>query len=241
MNKQNINNHHLAVLKKINKLHKTVLNKKQLQLIDEIANEGLIGEEALSDLLIRRLIIDTSIPDYLDGLIFQVLNKTSFHTIKQNLNNYFPNGIIKFQTNLTIDYQPLQGLLINEDFQEADKLTQLFLCKLAGIYQKSKRNWLYFTDIPLLPIQDLYTIDLLWRIYSGGKFGFSVQREIWLANDGNWERLWHKIGWKKEGVSSRYPNEFIWNTGAPYGHLPLFNQLRGVQVLNALFNHIIWS
>ena len=241
MNSQNLGTKNLIVLNKIEKLKKTLLKKKQLQLIEEIVNEGLIGEEALLNLLVNRLIVSKLKVDYLDGFLFQVLNKTSFSVIQSKLLGYFNNGIIELNNELQVDYQYLQSLLMHQKFREADHVTQQSLCKLAGVYQEGQRNWLYFTDIPLLPSEDLHAIDMLWRIYSGGKFGFSVQRQIWLANNCNWEKLWHKIGWKKEGISYRYPNEFIWNIHAPYGHLPLFNQLRGVQVLNALFNHVIWS
>nr|YP_009296274.1 hypothetical protein Sebd_122 [Sebdenia flabellata]AOM65209.1 hypothetical protein Sebd_122 [Sebdenia flabellata] len=239
MSEQITNN--LALVEKIYKLQNSISTKQQCQLIEDIVSEGNSGEELLLDLLIDRRIINKLKVDYLDGFLFKVLNRTGFDSIKKKLDSYFKNGIIELNTSLTIDYQALQNLLAYQKFQEADRLTQVQLCQLAGIGEKKQRDWLYFTDIALLPSEDLYVIDLLWRIYSGGKFGFSIQRQIWLANNCNWEKLWHKIGWKNEGISYRYPDEFIWNTNAPYGHLPLFNQLRGVQVLHALFQHIIWS
>nr|YP_009293719.1 hypothetical protein Rhodyp_123 [Rhodymenia pseudopalmata]AOM64401.1 hypothetical protein Rhodyp_123 [Rhodymenia pseudopalmata] len=243
MSKQDIShNGNLSILKKIDKLRRSTFNKRQMELVEEITNEGISGQEELLNLLIKRIVIQKSEASCLDGFVFQILNKTNFSAIKKNVDDYFSNGIIKINNKgLKIDYQPLQNLLINQEFKQADKLTQLYLCRLAGIYQKEQRNWLYFTDVQFLPAQDLHAIDTLWRIYSAGKFGFSVQRRIWLANNCNWEKLWNKIGWKKSGVSSRYPNEFVWSMHAPNGHLPLFNQLRGVQALKALFNHVAWS
>jgi GUN4-like len=49
-----------------------------------------------------------------------------------------------------------------------------------------------------------------------------------------------KIGWKKDGSFTRYPNEFIWSLDAPRGHLPLSNQLRGNKTMQAIFSHPAW-
>lgn len=158
------------------------------------------------------------------------------------MNNNLDEKIKRLNNDSIIDYCPLQKLLIQKKFQEADKLTQNYLCQLAKNYGGAKqRKWLYFTDISLLPSKDLYIIDLLWRSYSDNRFGFSIQRKIWLANNSNWQILWEKIGWTNQGVMKRYPEEFLWHTNAPQGHLPLFNQLRGKQTLNALFEHIAWN
>lgn len=229
----------LVVANKIKKLKNIVIYKEQFKLIEEISSIGLIGEQALFLLLIERLKEKKLHPNLMDGSLCQILHKTDYTQIKKAMNEHFKNGIIAFSNTLKIDYQPLQDLLLNEKFQEADQMTQKYLCRLAGINKNNKRNWLYFTDIASIPLEDLHIIDILWQLYSKGKFGFSVQRKIWLTNNRNWDTLWHKIGWKTNGITSRYPNEFIWNINAPYGHLPLFNQLRGVQVINALFNHLI--
>ena len=100
---------------------------------------------------------------------------------------------------------------------------------------------MYFSDISKIPVKDILLIDHLWFIYSRGKFGFSAQRKVWLGVNKNWDHLWLKLGWKKGLILCRYPTEFIWSVNAPIGHLPLFNQLRGNQVLNTLFNLDIWN
>lgn len=139
-----------------------------------------------------------------------------------------------------IDYKPLQQLLIAQDFQAADRMTLQKLCELAGP-AAVQRKWLYFTEIENFPISDLQTIDTLWLTYSEGKFGFSVQREIWLSLGKNWEKFWFKIGWKNGNTWTRYPDGFTWNLTAPVGHLPLSNQLRGNRVIAALLSHKAWS
>ena len=35
--------------------------------------------------------------------------------------------------------------------------------------------------------------------------------------------MWPKIGWKKEGLWTRYPGSFCWSLDAPDGHMP-FNK-----------------
>lgn len=139
-----------------------------------------------------------------------------------------------------IDYSPLQALLIQQDFQAADRLTLQKLCELAGPLAV-RRGWLYFTEVESFPVQDLQTVNRLWLAASQQQFGFSVQREIWLSTGKNWEKFWPKIGWKTGNNWTRYPQEFIWDLSAPRGHLPLSNQLRGVRVIAALLNHPAWT
>jgi hypothetical protein len=139
-----------------------------------------------------------------------------------------------------IDYVPLQQLLLEQSFQAADQLTLQKMCELAGP-AAVKRKWLYFTEVESFPDQDLITINNLWLTHSQGKFGFSVQRDLWLSVGKNWEKFWPKIGWKTSNTWTRYPQEFIWDLSAPKGHLPLSNQLRGVRVIAALLSHPVWT
>lgn len=213
----------------------TTINELQI-----LAKEGQNEQEYLTNILIQRLIIEKKDITLLDGIIFNCLKNTTIKSIKSKLINFFPNGIFIFKSSEKINYQHLQKLLLNEDFKSADRMTQKYLCELIQLKEKTSRNWLYFTDIQLLPEDDLLTIDLLWRIYSNNKFGFSIQRKIWSNNNYNWDQLWTKIGWLENGVMKRYPEGFNWTTDAPKGHLPLFNQLRGNKALFYLFEHAVW-
>ena len=51
------------------------------------------------------------------------------------------------------------------------------------------------------------------------------------------ELMWPKIGWKKEGLWTRYPGSFCWSLDAPDGHMPLINQLRGVRLMDSILRH----
>nr|AYR06361.1 hypothetical protein [Renouxia sp.] len=232
---------HLLLLKKISTLQDTSSIRKQTELINKIRDYEEPGLLALLNLLIERRIDSNIFPCYMDGIVFKYLYLSNYIEIKKQTQYYFNEGIVKLKSSADIDYMPLQHSLIHENFQHADRLTHLYLCELAGLNKTTDRKWLYFTDILGLPSEDLRTIDMLWKIHSKGKFGFSIQRHIWLSNNQNWDKLWHKIGWKTNNTSLRYPNEFIWDTTAPIGHLPLFNQLRGVQVLYSLFEHPAWE
>lgn len=139
-----------------------------------------------------------------------------------------------------IDYAPLQQLLAEQQFEAADTLTRELLCQLGGEGAVA-RKWLYFTEVDNIPVTDLQTIDRLWVAYSDGKFGFSVQRKLWLGTGKNWDKLWPKMGWKNGNSWTRYPQGFTWSLDAPKGHLPLSNQLRGVRVIAALFAHPAWN
>jgi len=230
-----------SIQEKIHLLNKTISKTQQIQIIENIAKSGIDGQESLLILLKNRRLNEKFQVSFIDTIIFDILSNTEIPKIYKKLYQIFPQGIIKLSPSLKLNYEQLQYLLINKQFQQADQLTQQHLCELAGLAKDNKRQWLYFTDIPSIPSEDLFIIDLLWKTYSKEKFGFSVQRNIWLSNNRNWNILWEKIGWTQNGLMRRYPIEFIWETEAPKGHLPLFNQLRGIQVLLALFQHKVWT
>lgn len=135
-----------------------------------------------------------------------------------------------------LDYSPLQQALLEERFEEADRLTSVFLRKLAG-EQAERRGYVYFSEVLTMSGLDLVTMDRLWIAYSQGRFGFTVQARLLATLNGRYDKLWPRIGWKQEGVWTRYPNAFDWSLKAPEGHMPLINQLRGVRLIDALLNH----
>lgn len=216
---------------------KSSSEKIQLQLIDTLATNGDMGLTILTEFMQERL---GKKPTPVEGKIYQILTKSNFAPGLSFLQQHFPLGVVENLSNSNVDYSPLQQLLIKQEYQEADKLTIKKMCELAGP-TALQRQWLYFTEVDRLPITDMQTINTLWLTYSEGKFGFSVQREIWLAVGKNWGKLWPKINWKDGNNWTRYPQEFTWDLTAPRGHLPLSNQLRGVRVINAILSHPAWT
>lgn len=210
---------------------------KQLPLIQTLITTGAPGYGVLIDFL---TVPSDAPPTLAMGRAYQHLYGVADETVKTFLGDRFPQGIVPLPPDCRLDYGKLQTLLASQDFESADRLTLQHLCELTSP-AAVKRKWLYFTEVPQLPTVDLQTLDQLWQVYSEGKFGFAQQRQLWLGVGRNWERLWPKIGWKKDNVWTRYPGEFIWDLNAPAGHLPLSNQLRGVRMMEALLNHPAWT
>jgi len=133
-------------------------------------------------------------------------------------------------------YGELQKALLLGQFEEADRLTSAFLRQLAGTAAE-QRGYVYYSEVAAIPRLDLSHLDDLWWFYSGGRYGFRVQRRLLEQCGGRWEELWGRLGWKAAGIWTRYPRSFNWSLEAPEGHLPLVNQLRGVRLLDALLKH----
>jgi len=208
--------------------------KVQLQLLQQHIADA--GWDVLMEFLLER---KSEEPTAVMGKAYQILYSADSARVTEFLQANFPTGVVQLRSSANIDYTPLQQLLALQEFQEADRLTLEKLCELAG-GTASVRKWLYFTQVESLPVADLQTMNTLWKVHSESKFGFSVQREIWLSSGKNWDKLWPLIGWKKGNNWTRYPQEFIWDLSAPRGHLPLSNQLRGVQPFSALMAHPAW-
>lgn len=214
--------------------------KQQLAALDTLSKVGVEGYRLLQEFLQASTTLEPAPPVWIRGQTYRLLLQAEDANIKDFLNQQYPNGVLPLRSERNIDYLPLANLLVNLEFEAADRLTNKTLCALAGAAAQ-KRGWLYFTEVEQLPVTDLQTIDQLWLAFSLGRFGYSVQRQLWLSCGQNWDRLWEKIGWRSGKKWPRYPTEFIWDLSAPRGHLPLTNQLRGVQLINALLNHPAWQ
>jgi hypothetical protein len=227
---------------------KSAPEKTQLRLIDQLREVGEPGLLVLMDNLLERqsgLLNGTNsqsspVPDLVAGAIYQVLFQADSDKAVNFLQTHFPTGVVPLRSQSGIDYLPLQRLLAEQKFQAADQLTLQKLCELAGT-AAVQRKWVYFSEVEQFAIADLHTLNALWLVHSQGKFGFSVQRELWLGVGKNWEKLWSKIGWKTGNAWTRYPQEFTWDLTAPPGHLPLSNQLRGVRAFASLLAHSAWD
>lgn len=211
--------------------------KNQLQIVSQLVAYGDRGLTILREFLRSR---SSASPDLVTGKVYQILYQSNLPETQEFLSVHFPQGLVPLKSDRAIDYQLLQHLLAQQDYQAADSLTRQKLCEIAG-EAAIARKWVYFTEVEQFPESDLQTIDTLWSVYSEGKFGFSVQRKLWLSVGKDFTKLWPKINWKNGNNWTKYPNEFTWDLSAPPGHLPLLNQLRGVRVAASLFSHPVWS
>ncbi|MFM2312755.1 MAG: hypothetical protein RLZZ04_2031 [Cyanobacteriota bacterium] len=211
--------------------------KNQLKIVDQLLVDPTSDLQILMDWMVS---VKDQSANLALGKAYHALYLNPTPQIQQWLQQHFPQGVVPLKSTSNIDYQPLQQLLAQQDFQQADVITLQKMCELAGS-AAVERKWIYFTEVVNLPIADLITLDQLWLMASAGKFGFSVQRRLWLSVGKDFTKLWTKINWKSGNVWTRYPQEFTWDLSAPTGHLPLSNQLRGVRVIDAIFAHPAWT
>jgi len=120
-------------------------------------------------------------------------------------------------------YHKLRDLLAAGEWKEADQETALVMLQVAG---REKERWFREEDIENFPCEDLRSIDKLWVKYSNGRFGFSVQKCIWLEEGGKVDyetecRLDDRVGWRVEGKWQSYSN-LTFGLAAPTGHLPVY-------------------
>lgn len=214
------------------------LDKTRLDAFTGLVAQGSEGLTVLQEALLAEQASGNF--TWLSGSIYQLLSTDDSESARAFLAKHFPDGLLPLTSGRFVDYSHLQQLLVEGQYKQADIETIAKICELAG-EAATKRKWIYFSEVDQLPTEDLETLDLLWRVYSQGRFGFSVQREIWLGSGQVWEQLWPKLGWKDGNTWTRYPGSFTWDLTAPRGHLPLTNQLRGVRVMDALMNHPAFS
>ena len=145
---------------------------------------------------------------------------------------------IPLNSEVGVSYELLREKLATGLWEEADNETRRLLCVLAG-EGAEKRKWVYFSEVQFIPVTDLVTIDSLWKSYSGNRFGFSVQRRLWLTEKRQWKPFFLRIGWTfgENSTYKKFPLDFTWDISAPEGHLPLTNALRGTQLFEKLLTH----
>lgn len=180
--------------------------------------------------------LDATGEDWAGGTLVQLLLARGDEAERQTLLSRYPDGWLAVTSVCGIDYAPLQRHLMLQEFEAADRLTSALLRQLSGP-EAERRGYVYYSEVPPMPGPDLESLDRLWLCYSSGRFGFSVQGRLLRACNGQWERLWPRLGWKQGGTWTRYPGSFTWSLQAPDGHLPLVNQLRGVRLMDALLRH----
>ena len=180
--------------------------------------------------------LDATGDDWAAGTLLQLLVRHGDGAERSALQARFPEGWLATPSAAGLAYGPLQQALLEQAYEEADRLTSIHLRQLAGA-DAEKRGYVYYSEVARMPGVDLENLDRLWLVYSRGRFGFSVQGRLLRACGGQWDQLWPRLGWKRGGIWTRYPGSFTWSLEAPEGHMPLVNQLRGVRLMDALLRH----
>jgi hypothetical protein len=121
-------------------------------------------------------------------------------------------------------YARLETLLKAQDFRAADRETDKVMLAVAN---REREGWLSIEDAEKFPCKELRSIDQLWLKYSRGKFGISVQQQIYQSLGGTkefnydvWSSMADRVGWRQGGEWLSYSNLNFSQT-APSGHLPV--------------------
>ncbi|MGJ3249255.1 MAG: GUN4 domain-containing protein [Elainellaceae cyanobacterium] len=141
-------------------------------------------------------------------------------------------------------YGQLQRALATGRWEIADRETRTALLQASGKVSNAlpqpHPDWLLKCSC-----YDLRLIDYLWRHYSGGRFGFSVQQRIWThCFNTYWDKvvMWSSfgdtVGWRSlnlllEKRWKRYP-ELTFSRQAPTGHLPFMGDEFGIFTVEAI-------
>ena len=138
----------------------------------------------------------------------------------------------------------LRQLLALGKWKEADEETTKILLKIANREQEEWLNVVDFKnnlgDFQKIDRRTLITIDRLWINYSKGRFGFSIQKNIWnyvqeksaIGGYAIRKRFADLVDWRidAEWIEKTDPatgktlidrNKLTFNLNAPEGHLPL--------------------
>jgi tetratricopeptide (TPR) repeat protein len=131
------------------------------------------------------------------------------------------------------NYTKLRNLLANGQWKAADRQTLRYIIEMntqdVHLCQVLDCN----INLEKIPDRELREIDDLWVKYSNGRFGLSIQKEIYQRlvqpseiNKKRLQRFGNEIGWYENGKWKNY-NKLNFSGDAPYGHLPAalwFNQ-----------------
>lgn len=131
---------------------------------------------------------------------------------------------------LDAKYANLEGYLKNGQWKEADKETYRLMITEVG---KDEGQWFDQEELLNFPCNPLRKIDGLWVKHSGGRFGFSVQKEIYLSKECGgipngkyrkeaWNKFCHVNGWQEK---DQYVN-VVYDISSPRGHLPCLGRIR---------------
>ena len=99
---------------------------------------------------------------------------------------------------------------------------------MLQIGDKDEKRYLDPDDLLNFPCEELQTINDLWVKYSDGKFGFTLQKQIWLDCGGGYgkneyeayKKFHRRVRWN-ELDKERY----MVNEHTPTGHLPYVGSL----------------
>ncbi|NCS35183.1 MAG: hypothetical protein GPJ14_13170 [Microcystis aeruginosa G11-01] len=136
-------------------------------------------------------------------------------------------GLKVTRIEIPLFYDKLQKYLSYGDWSSADKEYSNMTLVLT---KRENFEFLSEKDMNSISLKDIAIFDSLWRNFSGGKFGLTVQIEIYneckkrlpLGNDDEIFKCFEQeIGWRDtEGEWINFKTDVVWSLNACIGHLP---------------------
>lgn len=132
--------------------------------------------------------------------------------------------------NYDTSMQELQNYLAAENWEEADRKTDSILIQAMG-------NELEIDAIEQnLSCEELGEIDRLWQEYSRSRFGFTVQKQIYLETDPELQKYSQE---SYENFRDRIQNTSLYDDGVPRGYYPTLTTIYPEQPSLHSFAHWI--
>ncbi|MEM8778652.1 MAG: GUN4 domain-containing protein, partial [Cyanobacteria bacterium P01_G01_bin.49] len=165
------------------------------------------------------------------------------------LTSRFNKQTIKLRSERGVDYTKLEELLKEKKWIEADQETKKLMYKAIKQFDPWEKAMKTGQSIELVtpkeidnfPCEDLQIIDELWVKYSNGRFGFSVQSQIYIDDLGGTKEYNQTlflqfsdcVGWSRRGafVNSTFQSKNV-PKDAPRGHLPHLRQAKEFYVVS---------
>lgn len=126
------------------------------------------------------------------------------------------------------DFSDLETMLAGERWEEADQETTRIMFKAVGLDPED--DFFRADDLQNFPCDTLRFLDELWVAASDNRFGFSVQRKIYvedcrgstngLANDAAFWCFVQQVGWPNVWEKEPRVSQVTYSTASPQGHLP---------------------
>jgi predicted NACHT family NTPase len=174
--------------------------------------------------------IDSSLEQQIQKATDFELNDDDINSITINITN---TNVIRSLDWLVKNslYQQLETFLKNGQWKEADQETSRLMLQIVG---KEADQWLSVEDIQNFPCEDLRAIDKLWVDYSQGKFGFSVQKKVWMDCGGVpgeydywgvYKKFAEQVGWQTNGEWLNYESITFLYWRSKNAHLPVGDKM----------------
>jgi molybdopterin converting factor small subunit len=145
-------------------------------------------------------------------------------------------------------FKRLQELLAAGDWQQADRET---IQVILSVTKAPDLESISPNDVRQFPCNELHVIDRLWTNYSQGRFGFSVQAQLYQSVGGSLEttiaqdysvieQFGDRVGWRVNGNWQKC-DDLDYTLNAPMGCHPSrwWNSPFGVKMTNYFFARLI--